>query len=471
MAHIRIFRHYIHTAFLLATVIEYVALVAAAYTGYFTRFGQFPDFYLHLPFALTFALVMTFFMAIMGVHEARLREGYMGVLLRTAVAMFLLGTLGMAVVLYMSTGLSEGRGVLLFATIEAYIFIAVLRWMTQRFVSEDILKRRVLIFGTGERALKIASRMRRRSDRRAFVLVGYLQSEGTPDLVSEYRANILPYPNVSLVDFCAEHDVDEIVVASDERRDNNTRQAIPYDQLMECRLSGVEVCEVQNFVERESGKLDIDLLQRAWLVYSDGFVTGWFRATTKRLFDLVAAFTILLLSLPVMLLTALAILICDRFRGPVLYRQERVGLNGEVFTVMKFRTMIVDAEESGAVWAQHDDPRVTRVGHFLRKSRLDELPQLLSVLRGTMSMVGPRPERPVFVDHLEKQLPFYAQRHRIKPGVTGWAQLCHPYGASVADAKEKLQYDLYYLKNHSILLDLIILLQTIEVVLVGEGAR
>ncbi len=471
MAHVRIFRHYIHTSFLLATVSEYLALAAAAYTGYFTRWGQFPDFAEHIPFALTFALVMTFFMAIMGVHEARLREGYMGVLLRTAVAMFLLGTLGMAVVLYMSTGLSEGRGVLLFTTIEAFIFVAILRWLTSRFISEDILKRRVLIFGTGERALKIASRMRRRSDRRAFVLVGYLQTEGTSDLVSEYSANILPYPDTTLVAFCQTHDIDEIVVASDERRGNNERPAVPFDELMECRLSGIEVCEVQNFVEREAGKLDIDLLQRAWLVYSDGFVTGWFRATTKRTFDIVAASIILLLCWPLMILTALAILICDRFRGPVFYRQDRVGLNGEIFTVMKFRTMVVDAEETGAVWAQHDDPRVTRVGHFLRKSRLDELPQLISVLRGTMSMVGPRPERPIFVDHLSQQLPYYSQRHRIKPGLTGWAQLCHPYGASVGDAKEKLQYDLYYLKNHSILLDLIILLQTIEVVLVGEGAR
>jgi lipopolysaccharide/colanic/teichoic acid biosynthesis glycosyltransferase len=155
----------------------------------------------------------------------------------------------------------------------------------------------------------------------------------------------------------------------------------------------------------------------------------------------------------------------------VLYRQDRVGLNGRKIRVIKFRTMQVDAEESGAVWADHDDPRVTPVGRFLRKSRIDELPQLINVLKGEMSMVGPRPERPVFVDHLSAQLPFYDQRHRIKPGITGWAQLCHPYGASVADAKEKLQYDLYYLKNHSILLDLIILMQTVEVVLVGEGAR
>jgi len=241
--------------------------------------------------------------------------------------------------------------------------------------------------------------------------------------------------------------------------------------LMECRLAGIDVCEVQSFVEREACKLDVDLLQRSWLVYSDGFITGWYRALTKRVFDIVVAVLLLAITWPIMLVTAAAVLINDRFKGPALYKQDRVGLNGEVFSVYKFRTMRVDAEESGAVWANHNDPRTTRIGNFLRLTRIDELPQLFNVLRGQMSMVGPRPERPIFVDHLAQQLDYYSQRHRIKPGITGWAQLCHPYGASVEDAKEKLQYDLYYLKNHSILLDLIILFQTVEVVLVGDGAR
>ena len=471
MAHIRIFRHYIHTAFLLTTLVEAIAVGAAAYTGYFTRYGVFPEFSEHFAFALSFAIVQSFCMAVMGVHEARLREGNVGVLLRTAVSMFLLGTLGMAIVLYLSTGLSDGRGVLLFATIEAFIFVSVLRWLTSYFISDDILKRRVLIYGAGERALKIASRMRRKSDRRGFVLLGYLQPQDTADLVSEFGGDILTAPDKTLLELCSEIDVDEIVVASDERRGREAQQAIPFDELMECRLGGIEVCEVQNFVEREAGKLDVDLLQRSWLVYSDGFVTGWFRAATKRTFDIIVASILILLTWPVMLLTALAVLVGDRFRAPILYTQERVGLDGTLFTVRKFRTMAVDAEKSGAVWASFDDPRVTKVGGFLRKSRLDELPQLFSVVAGTMSMVGPRPERPMFVESLQEELPFYAQRLRIKPGLTGWAQLCHPYGGSVSDAKEKLQFDLYYLKNHSVLLDMIIIFQTVEVVLVGDGAR
>ena len=242
-AHIRIFRHYIQTSFILTSFAEGLALVAAAYFGHLTRWGTLPNFYDHLPFAITFSVVLSICMAVMGVHEARLREGYMGVMLRTAVAMFLLGTLAMAVVLYLATGLSEGRGVLLFSTIEAFLFVAILRWVTTRFVSEDLLKRRVLVYGTGQRASKIASRMRRRSDRRAFVLVGYLQPETAIDEVSEYGANILPPPNGTLADYCKDLGVDEIVVAFDARRESDQGQGIPFDELMDCRLNGIEVCD------------------------------------------------------------------------------------------------------------------------------------------------------------------------------------------------------------------------------------
>ena len=191
----------------------------------------------------------------------------------------------------------------------------------------------------------------------------------------------------------------------------------------------------------------------------------------KRVFDILAAFGLLFVLWPVMLLTAIAIRLFDGIRRPARYRQTRVGLNGTVFEVIKFRTMPKNAEDAGAVWADYKDKRATRLGRILRSTRIDELPQLFNVLRGEMSMVGPRPERPVFVEQLDTHLPYYSQRHRIKPGITGWAQLCYPYGASVEDAKEKLQYDLYYVKNHSILLDMIIWLKTVEVVLVGEGAR
>ena len=231
------------------------------------------------------------------------------------------------------------------------------------------------------------------------------------------------------------------------------------------------MCEIQDFVEREVGKLDTDLLRRSWLVFSEGFTTNLFRAGTKRIFDICVAVALAIVFVPVMLLTALTIKLTEGWRAKLLYQQTRVGLNGRLFQVYKFRTMVEGAEESGAVWADHNDPRTTTIGNVLRKTHLDEVPQLYNVIVGDMSMVGPRPERPVFVDHLKKELTFYDERHRVKPGVTGWAQLYYPYGASIADAKEKLQYDLYYLKNHSFLLDIIIILQTVETIIVGEGAR
>ena len=471
MAHIRVLKHYIHTPFLIAASLEALAIGVSAYTGFYTRYGRFPEFYDHLPYALSFAAITSFFMMAMGVYEARLREGFVGALLRRAVAMFLLGTLGMAVLLYLVPPLFEGRGVLLFATTEAFVLVTLIRWSTRRAVGDNFMKRRVVVLGTGERALKIANRMRRRSDQRAFILMGFMLQEDADDLVSEFGARILPYPGQGLLDYCTGNDIDEIVIATDDRRADSTNSPIPFDELMECRLSGVEVCEVQNFVEREACKIDVDLLQRSWLVYSDGFDTGTFRAITKRTFDILTASILLLLFSPIIVLCALIIAATGGFRAPIIYRQERVGLNGAPIQVLKFRTMHEDAETSGAMWADLHDPRITRFGRFLRRSHLDELPQLFSVLNGTMSMVGPRPERPVFVEELTDKVPFYEQRHRVKPGVTGWAQLCYPYGASITDAKEKLQYDLYYLKNHSLLLDLIILLQTVEVVLVGEGSR
>jgi sugar transferase (PEP-CTERM system associated) len=234
------------------------------------------------------------------------------------------------------------------------------------------------------------------------------------------------------------------------------------------------VIDLLDFFEREAGKVKLDLLSPSWLIYSDGFRGGRFIEYAQHGFDILAAGLLLLITWPIMLAAALAIrLECGRARPcPIFYRQERVGLGGRSFEVLKFRSMRTDAEQAGkAQWAQKNDPRVTRVGAFIRKVRIDELPQIFNVLRGDMSFVGPRPERPPFVEDLNLKLPYYAERHRVKPGITGWAQLCYPYGSSDRDAMEKLQYDLYYIKNRTMLLNLIILVQTVEVVLFGRGAR
>ena len=258
--------------------------------------------------------------------------------------------------------------------------------------------------------------------------------------------------------------IGEIVVAVDDQR-----LGLPVNELLQCKLAGIHITDVLTFVEREAQRIDVSLLKPSWLIFSDGCGNRGVRRWSMRIFDMFAAGLLLALTWPLMMFAVIAIKIEDGLRAPVLYSQERVGLNGKVFKVHKFRSMIENAEKGGAQWAQKNDMRVTRVGEFIRKYRIDELPQLFNILVGDMAFVGPRPERPVFVDQLTQELPYYGERHRVKPGLTGWAQLNYPYGASVADSLRKLEYDMYYVKNNSLLLDVMILLQTAEVVLFGRG--
>jgi sugar transferase (PEP-CTERM system associated) len=270
-----------------------------------------------------------------------------------------------------------------------------------------------------------------------------------------------------LSEYCVTNDIDEVVVAMEDRRRN-----FPILEMLECRLAGIDVTEVLSFLERETGRVRIDVLNPSWMIFGEGFRRDPLRLFSSRALDLAASSVILLAGLPLMLLTAIAIKLEEGWRAPVFYSQPRVGLGGRDFSVLKFRSMRQDAERDGqARWATKGDSRVTRVGSFIRMTRIDELPQILCVFRGHMSFVGPRPERPAFVAELAEKIPYYVQRHCVKPGITGWAQLCYPYGSSEEDALEKLQYDLYYIKNNSLLFDLAILLQTVEVVVMGKGAR
>jgi len=272
--------------------------------------------------------------------------------------------------------------------------------------------------------------------------------------------------SLSLVQICQRLAAVEIVVAMDDRR-----RGFPIAELLECRLAGIDVTELLSFLERETGRVRIDVLNPSWMIFGQGFRRDPLRLISSRTLDLAASLSVLALASPLMLLAVLAIKFEDGWTAPVLYRQRRVGFGGKPFDVLKFRSMRTDAESDGlARWAQLRDPRVTRVGSFMRKVRIDELPQLFNVLRGQMSVVGPRPERPEFVADLAERIPYYVERHCVKPGLTGWAQLCYPYGSSERDALEKLQYDLFYVKNNSLLFDLAILLQTVEVVLFGNGS-
>ena len=273
-------------------------------------------------------------------------------------------------------------------------------------------------------------------------------------------------PPGNLMDVARKLRVDEVIVAVRERRGG----VLSLRELLDCKLAGLRIRDLSSFFECVQGQIRLDSLRASWLIYGDGFRQGWLRTFVKRCFDLVVALLLLLVFMPIMIVTAVLILLEDG--APIFYAQERVGLGGRVFRVVKFRSMRRDAERDGKPrWASANDDRVTRIGKVIRKLRIDELPQLFNVLRGDMSLVGPRPERPFFVEQLTEQIPFYAVRHCVKPGVTGWAQVRYQYGASVDDAAEKLQYDLYYVKNHTLVLDTLVLFETVRVVLTGEGAH
>ncbi|TAH47928.1 MAG: TIGR03013 family PEP-CTERM/XrtA system glycosyltransferase [Betaproteobacteria bacterium] len=321
---------------------------------------------------------------------------------------------------------------------------------------------RLLIIGTGHDALAVYRDLTQPLQRSVDV-IGFFPSDRQEEVAVD-PAEILAGGN--LVQLVRKHRVNEIIVAVRERRGG----ALPLRELLDCKLAGVRVLDLSSFFERVQGQVRVDSLRASWLIYGDGFRQGWARTLVKRCFDLSAALVLLVLALPVMLITALLILIEDG--APVFYRQERVGLGGRVFRVIKFRSMRRDAEKDGKPrWAASNDDRVTRVGRVIRKLRIDELPQLFNVIVGEMSLVGPRPERPYFVDQLAREVPFYAVRHCVKPGVTGWAQVRYQYGSSVDDAVQKLQYDLYYVKNHTLVLDVLVLFETVRVVLTGEGAH
>ncbi|HQO28335.1 MAG TPA: TIGR03013 family PEP-CTERM/XrtA system glycosyltransferase, partial [Accumulibacter sp.] len=326
----------------------------------------------------------------------------------------------------------------------------------------SMLRHRVLVFGVGEESQAVSGVLRKYDP--DIEIVGFYPGVGETECAVPSQSVLSR--DVSLSDTAHNLKVDEIIVAVRERRGG----VLPLRELLDCKLSGVRVLDLASYFERALGQIRLDSLRVGWLIFGEGFRQGWRRAAVKRLSDIVLATVLLILALPIMLLTAFMIVLENGF--PIFYKQERVGLDGRLFKVIKFRSMRTDAESDGKPrWATADDDRVTRVGRFIRKVRIDELPQLYNVLMGDMSLVGPRPERPYFVDKLTRDIPFYAVRHSVKPGVTGWAQVRYPYGATVDDSIQKLQYDLFYVKNHTLFLDILILFQTVGVVLTGKGAR
>ncbi|MDB5372324.1 MAG: family PEP-CTERM/XrtA system glycosyltransferase, partial [Belnapia sp.] len=327
------------------------------------------------------------------------------------------------------------------------------------------LRRRILVIGAGSRAWDLDWLLRKEGRSIIYDVVFVHSTDmgpADPRLVAEHGSRVIMAEQGFLA-IAQAFAADQIVVAPDERR------GLAMRELLACRTAGFPVMEYLQFLENEIGRIDIKRLELGWLLYAEGFSFGLATRSLKRALDIAVSATLLLLMSPFLLATAVAVKLDDL--GPILYRQSRVTLGGRSFEILKLRTMRTDAERAGAVWAAERDPRITRIGRFLRRTRLDELPQLVNVLRGDMSFVGPRPERPEFTRELAEKLPLYEERHLVKAGLTGWAQVNYPYGASLDDARSKLSYDLYYVKNSGLLFDVMIILQTLRVVLWPGGVR
>ncbi len=464
LSYIRLNKHYIHLPYLFLGMAEACLLGVAAWMSQFFIAEQ-PVVTSNWPQIIIFSVLLSCCTLSMGVYLALVREGFSSMVLRTLVSFFLLGSLSLFIIGMIFGEELIPQSLIFWGVLIATGLVVITRFIFLKVVDTDQLKRRVVIYGAGVRAKKLLEDLAPEMSVLGVTVVGCIPSENEsievdPTLVIAEPRDWLAYARQA--------QISEIVISPDERR-RSSGNAFPLGQFLDCKLAGIVSSDSLSFCERELGKIDISLLQPSWMLFSDGFKYSKRRLIAKRLFDLVLASLFFLVLWPFMLLTAIAVRLDSP--GPVLYHQVRVGLNGKSFRIYKFRSMRQDAEKNGAVWAKKNDSRVTRVGSFIRNTRLDELPQLYNVLAGHMSFVGPRPERPEFVTELANQIPFYETRHKVKPGLMGWAQLKYPYGASVDDARNKLQYDLYYTKNHSFLMDMLIMIQTVEIILLGKGVH
>ena len=461
---VRLFKHYVPHAALLLGLVDAGLLLLAAEAGWVVRAHQIgmevTSFASRLPQLLSFAAALQVSLVAVGAYGVGSFLSLRFAAARLAVAVAL-GVMFLSLLYFLVPAISFWRSNLLYSMIFACAALVGVRALLGRLLGGETFKRRVVVLGAGRRAARIASLAAQPGAN--FIAAGFIaMGETSPAVAGAVPRDAIRNLAAHITDLRAS----EVVLALEERRN-----ALPLADLLRVKTTGVQVCEISTFLERETGRIDLNSVNPSWLIFSDGFASGrMISSTAKRLFDITASLLLLVLTLPLVILAAVAVKL--ESKGPAFYRQRRVGLYNEPFDILKLRSMRVDAEVAGkAQWAAENDPRVTRVGRFIRKVRIDELPQTWTVLKGEMSFVGPRPERPQFVGELEQQLPYYAERHMVKPGITGWAQINYPYGASVEDARHKLEYDLYYAKNYSPFLDLLILLQTLRVVLWPTGAR
>jgi sugar transferase (PEP-CTERM system associated) len=459
---IKLFRHHVSFGSLLILSADTVLLLAVIPLAVLMQGRDWPLFGSVMP-ALVFALLMLALNGALGLYrrESTSRFGqHLGrVLLAVAIG------IPVAYMLFSVTPHGyEARGALGYAVLLTLCGLILLRQIVFWASSAGVGAKRVLIVGTGSEAAGVEQSLATLGYP-SLSIVGFYPAGPAGETPAVGSDRILPV-SLPLSEVVSGLGIKEVVVAVREQRGG----VLPLAELIECRVSGVPVTDLAGIYERVRGEVPLESLKASWLIYGQGFAQGGGRSFVKRTFDIAVSAMLLALAVPVMIVTAVVIRL--ESPGPVIYRQERVGRGGRTFTCLKFRSMRADAEQDGVPrWATKSDPRVTRIGPFIRKARIDELPQLINVLRGEMSFVGPRPERPSFVDELKQAIPYYDLRHSVKPGVTGWAQVRYSYGASVEDARKKLQFDLYYVKNHSLFLDLLILVETVRVVLFREGAH
>jgi len=459
---IRIFNHYIHRQTLMQLLLD-ALLFVVAFMGLLTL--QLGHSTALMPIASLHVLPLTAGMLMIGSASGMYQRAAHLTLVQSLARAALMMLLALPLVYFAFSILPNDlpyRDALRWATVGGLAAVILRRVYLMHWGAQATSRTRILIFGAGPAADLVAKTLKESDPQ--IEIVGFYA--GPNEREPTVLASMLLPGTRTLISTALHFDVDEIVVALTERRAGS----MPLRQLLDCKLSGIKVYDLSTHFEKRLGQIRVDFVNAGWLIFGDGFNQGPLRTTFKRFVDILFSLVLIVLSAPIMLATALLIRL--ESRGAVLYTQERVGQNGSTFMVAKFRSMRADAEKDGTPrWASAQDDRVTRVGNIIRKVRIDELPQLFNVLKGEMSLVGPRPERPFFVEQLTDQIPYFAARHSVKPGVTGWAQVRYSYGSTVEDAQNKLQYDLYYVKNHSLFLDLVVLFETVGVVLTGKGAR
>ena len=450
-----------------AFIIGYTAYIANVVVASTTGTPQLDSFTLIYSVSVLTFLVLVFSLSV-GLYETKLRETFRGIIRRIFVSLALSYFVVELLVLIFFPEALHHPYYFPVAAGSIVLSLVVFRYFISKLGLLGLGGTRTIVIGAGERAAIIEKRMRRDADRLGFELLGFIPIPGDNREEGIQNEKLLHVKiDENFRNFIADNEIDEVVIACDQRRGT-----LPVEILFDCRLGGVYVTDLLDFMERETGQIVVNLMYPSWVIYSNGFHSqNYLRVALDYTMNCLMATAVLLLAWPFMLLAAIIIFIEDikTKDASIFYKQERVGLNGRLFNIIKFRSMRHDAEKDGAKWATANDARVTKIGSFIRKFRIDELPQIWNIFRGEMSFIGPRPERSQFVDQLNREIPYYDQRHNVKPGLTGWAQLNYPYGASVEDSMEKLKFDLYYVKHQSFMLDMLILIRTVEVILFGKG--